>query len=297
MKILFVYSNRAEYSILEPYIKYFKKKSDTTVINLSKKINGVHLDKNLHKVYKVCYEYFKKNKIDYVCVLGDRRELPFIALAALFTQTKLIHIGAGEYTEGLPTYDQIIRPIISILSKHQICFSQNAVEEVKDLFSGISNLNSDAQNFGNPVFKGIKMKSINRPIKENFDLVLIHPQSLSEEDTKKDMMQLKKSIRNKKTFFIKGNKDRNYEIIEKFYSKIRNNKLYKIYETLPKEKYYSYVKFCDKFYTNSSSISEIKFLNKNCLVQIGKRNKNRLEHEFNKNSPQLLYEYLKRNYQ
>ena len=71
-------------------------------------------------------------------------------------------------------------------------------------------------------------------------------------------------------------------------------KEYKIYKTLLKEKYFSFVKYCDKFYTNTSSISEIKFLNKNCLVPIGNRNKKRVGHELNKKAPELLYKYLKK---
>jgi UDP-N-acetylglucosamine 2-epimerase len=294
MKVSFVYSNRAEYSILEPYIKYFKNKEKINIIDLSKKIKNIHEDKNLDRVYKVCYEEFKKNKIDYACILGDRRELPFIALAALYLDIKLVHIGAGEYLEGLPTYDQIIRPVISILSKHQICLSKNALNEVKKLFSGISNLHADAKNFGNPVFSELDLKKLKRPIKEKYDLVLLHPQSLSEEDTKKDIEQLKKFISKKKIIFIKGNKDKNYEIIEKFYATLNKDKKYKIYKTLPKEKYFSFVKHCDKFYTNTSSISEIIFLNKNCLVSIGNRNKKRVGHELNKKAPELLYKYLKK---
>jgi len=82
-KVCFIYSNRAEYSILSPYIDYFKKKTNTTEINLLKKIKKIELDKNLSNIYSFCFNNFKKNNYDYVCVLGDRRELSFIALATL----------------------------------------------------------------------------------------------------------------------------------------------------------------------------------------------------------------------
>lgn len=292
MKICFVFSNRAEYSLLVPFINFFKKKTDTKQINLNKNIERIDLDRNLSKIYSVCYNNFKKNNYDYVCVLGDRRELPFVALAAFHTEKKIVHIAAGEYVQGIPTHDQYIRPIISILSKYQICFSIKAEKQVKKLFKGISYLKSNTFVFGNPVFSGINVKSFKNIIKEEYDIVLIHPQSLSREQTKKDLIELKKKIKDKKTIFIEGNKDKNYDIIQKFFKTIKNNKNYSFFDTLPKKKYFNLVKFCDNFYTNSSSISEIKNLNKNCLRQIGSRNKQRSESKFNSNAPKLLFDLL-----
>jgi UDP-N-acetylglucosamine 2-epimerase len=292
IKICFIYSNRAEYSILLPYIEYFKKKSNITEINLSKKIQNIELDKNLSNIYSFCFKNFTKNNYDYVCVLGDRRELSFVAFAALHSGINLVHIAAGEYVQGIPTHDQYVRPIISLLSKYQICFSSKAKKEVKKLFQGISYLKSNTFIFGNPVFSGIEINSLKRIIDENYDLILIHPQSLSREQTKKDLVQINKKLKNKKTIFIEGNKDENYDLINTFFKKLKNNKNYSFFTSLPKKKYFSLVKYCDNFYTNSSSISEIKFLNKNCLQQIGLRNKNRSESIFNQDSPLLLFNLL-----
>ena len=47
MKVCFVYSNRSEYSILLPYIEYFKK--ITKEINLKKKIKKIEQD-HFHQV-------------------------------------------------------------------------------------------------------------------------------------------------------------------------------------------------------------------------------------------------------
>ncbi len=294
MRVCFVYSNRAEYSILLPFIEYFKKKITTKEINLNKKIKKIEEDKNLSNIFSFCYKNFKKNNYDYVCVLGDRRELSFVALAAFHSGKNLIHIAAGEYVQGIPTHDQYIRPIISILSKYQICFSKKAEKEVKKLFAGISYLKPNTFVFGNPVFSGIIKKTLKRIVKENYDLILIHPHSLSEEQTKNDILEVGKNLKKKKTIFINGNKDKNYEVIQKFYIKLKNNNNYTFFESLPKKKYFSLVKFCDKFYTNSSSISEIKFLNENCLHRIGVRNKNRSESMLNTESPKQLFQLLKK---
>jgi len=295
MNICFVYSNRSEFSILEPFINYFKKKSKVSILDLSRKIKNLDLDKNLYKIYQTCYTKFNSNNFDYVCILGDRRELPFIALSAFFLKINIVHIGAGEYLVGLPTFDQIIRPMTSILSNYQICLSDNAQKEVKKLFSGISNLKLNAYTVGSPVFSNINIKNLKRPIKENFDLVLLHPQSLSKEKTKKDLELLKKKLSNKKTIFILGNKDKNSDLINKFYESIRTKKNYIFYINLQKKKYFSFVKFCDKFFTNSSSITEIELLNKNALVVIGERNKSRSKHKLNNKAPNELYRLLKLN--
>ncbi len=293
MKVCFVYSNRSEYSILLPYIEYFKKTSKE--INLKKKIKKIEKDQNLSKIYDICYNDFIENNYDFVCVLGDRREISFVALAALHSNTKLVHLAAGEFAQGTPTYDQYIRPTISLLSKFQICFSQDAKKEVEKLFNGVSYLKSRAYVFGNPVFSKIDIKKIKRKIEHDYDLVLIHPQSLSREQTKKDLKILGKKIKNKKTIFINGNKDKNYDIIELFYRKLKNDKNYTFIDSLPKKEYFSLVKYCDKFYTNSSSFSEINFINKKCLEKIGLRNKKRFESKFDTKSPNKLYKLLKNN--
>ena len=237
MKICFVYSNRAELSLLSPFINYFKQKSKVRVIDLSKKIKSLENDSNLSQVYTFCYQNFNKNNYDFVCVLGDRRELPFISLAALFLDQKLVHIAAGEYVQGLPTYDQIIRPLISINSQIQITFSKFAKQEVEKLFSGISFLKSNSYFTGNPVFCNIDTKKLKRPYNEKYDLVLLHPQSLSRTNTKNDISHIKKLLKNKKTIFISGNKDKNHDLIKIFYNRLKlKNKNYLFFNTLNKIK-------------------------------------------------------------
>jgi len=296
MKICFVYSNRSEFSILLPFIQYFEEKIETDKIDLSKTIKNIHDDRNLGKIYMQCYEKFTTKKYDYVCLLGDRRELPFIALAAFFSNIRIIHIGAGEFLKGIPTYDQIIRPVVSILSYFQISLSKEAKSHVSHLFKGIQYLKPKTYNLGNPIFRGINLKKLVRPIKENYDLVLIHPQSLRRKDTENDLMKLQHYLKNKRTVFINGNKDRNFDLIESFYKKMKKRKKYVFYDSLPKKEYFAFIKYCDNFYTNTSGISEIELLNKDCLVKIGLRNKGRSKHELNDKAPELLLNLLKKDY-
>lgn len=296
MRIAFVFSNRAEYAELEPFMKFFASKTKSIEIDLTKYIKKIENDENLSKVYKKCFELFSSQKINYVCVLGDRREVPFIVLAAFHLNTKIIHIAAGEYIDSSSSYDQYFRPIVSLLSSHQICFSKTAKQEVLKLFNGISYLKPNAHVLGNPIFSDIDIKKLKRPIKENYDLVLLHSHSLSKEKTLKDIKNIEKKLRDTKTIFIRGNKDHNSNLIEKFYKKIKNNKKYLIVNSFPKKKYFEHVKYCDKFFTNTSSIHEIKNLNKECLVVIGDRNKNRSKEEYSKKSPMILYNIIKKDY-
>jgi len=294
MKVCFVYSNRAEKSILSAFIQYFKKKSSITTLDLSTRIKNINDNRNLSEIYTRCYKLFSSQKYDYVCVLGDRRELPFVSLATFYSNTKLVHIAAGEYIESLTTYDQYVRPIVSILSDYQICLSNNAKKEVIKLFDGIPYLKHNAKNFGNPIFRGINLKTLKKPYKASYDLVLLHPQSLSRYETQQDVKQLEKYLKNKKTIFISGNKDKNFDLIEKFYQKLKLLKReYVFVDSLTKLDYFRMIKFCDRFFTNSSSVSEIKYLNKHCLREIGKRNKNRTNMEFNDKAPELLFKLLK----
>ena len=113
---------------------------------------------------------------------------------------------------------------------------------------------------------------------------------MSRDGTLSDVKDLKNLLKNKKTVFISGNRDKNYSIIENFYKKLKTHKnSYSFYKTLPKEKYFSFVKYCDNFFTNTSSIYEIQFLNKKCLKVIGQRNKGRSNEKFNINGPKELY--------
>jgi len=209
---------------------------------------------------------------------------------------KIIHIAAGEFIESSSSYDQYFRQIVSLLSSYQICFSKIAKKEVEKLFSGISYLEPNAYVFGNPIFNDINFQKLKRPIKENYDLVMLHPQSLSKDKTLRDIKTLENKLRNKRTIVIKGNKDHNSDIIEKFYKKIKNNKKYLFVNSFPKQKYFEYVRFCEKFFTNTSSIHEIKTLNKKCLIVIGDRNKNRSNEEYNEKSPMLLFNLIKKDH-
>lgn len=295
MKICFVYSNRSELSLLLPFIQFFKKKSKVKILDLSKKIKSLENDSNLSKVYVYCYKNFKINNYDFICVLGDRRELPFVSLAALFLEQKLVHLGAGEYVDGMPTYDQQIRPSISFFSNIQITFSKQATQNVKKLFSSTKFLKINVFSTGNPSFKNIEITKLSRPYKEKYDLVLLHPQSLSKTNTIKDIQIIKTKLKNKKTIFIHGNSDKHYDLIEKFYDELKLQKRdYDFIKSTNKKKYFSLIKFCDKFYTNTSGISEINKINPNCHVNIGKRNKNRSLMDFNDDAPELLYKFLKK---
>ena len=201
MKVCFVYSNRSEISILDPFINFFKNQIYMDVIDLSKEVRNLEIDKNLFKVYQKVYDKLIESDFDYLILFGDRRELPFVALAGLFSNTKIVHIGAGEYLEGLPTYDQLIRPVVSILSDYQICLSKKAKKKVSSLFSGISYLKPHAYFIGNPVFTGINVNKLKRTERGNYDLVLLHPQSFSRNDTEKDIRKLDKLLSKKKDHF------------------------------------------------------------------------------------------------
>ena len=277
-------------------MKFLKTKIKVDKLDLKKKLKDIEDNKSGTEIYQLCFKQFKTKNYDYICLLGDRKELPHVAFAAFYTNTKIIHFAAGEYIDSKTTIDQYVRPVITILSNLQICFSHEAVKNVKKLFDGLPYLKSNAYCSGNPIFKGINVKKIPRKIKERYDLVLLHPQSLSKKNTMEDIKTVKEKMKDKKTIFLYGNKDQNYELLESFYKKIKIHKKNVFFETLPKIEYFSLVKYCDNFYTNTSSINEIKFLNKKALKIIGVRNKNRNKEIFNDKAPEYFYKIIKQEY-
>ena len=61
--------------------------------------------------------------------------------------------------------------------------------------------------------------------------------------TKADIKNLEKKLKNKKVFFIEGNKDENYDLIQIFLNKLKKNPNYTFLKSLPKEKYFNLVKY------------------------------------------------------
>jgi UDP-N-acetylglucosamine 2-epimerase len=272
MKILILYANRAEKSILDPVYHSICAHASVDYVNLSKEISNIHLDKNLSKVYDWTFSLLSNTKYDKLVVLGDRREITFACLAAFIKQVPLVQLASGDKSSSLATVDDYFRHIITIMSQKQLAFSIKSLLNTQSLFSsigGVSNVNVVA----NPTFSNIDLNSLTQQTKEPYDLILVHPQSLSRADTLKDAQEVRKLITpDKKNVIISGNKDKNYEILENLWDSLGGS-----IETVDKDTFLSYIKYCDRFITNSScSYYEAPLiLEEKKIVRIGNRNKGR----------------------
>lgn len=274
---LFIYANRAEYSILNPVIEYFKSKNEEVhSIDMSKKITNITDDRNLGLIYEFIFDYVKENKVKNAIVLGDRREITFVCLALFMNNIPVVHLAAGDVSVSLSTHDDYFRHMISILSKKQVCFSKKSKENIKNMFNVI-NKSFDCVTIQNPSLD-MTDSNIERLYAYDFDLILMHPQSMSRMSTNNDKDELLKKINfNKRNIVVMGNKDKNYDIFYDLWDEFSKNEIFIIYDNLAKDEFISLMKNADRFLTNSScSYYEAPaFMKESQIVRIGKRNRGR----------------------
>ena len=145
IRIAILTATRAEYGLLRPLIRRMKEDAE---IEVSLLVTGTHLSKEYGmtcneieqdgntinvKIPILSYgqdgidvsntmanalnkfsEFFKKTRIDFLVVDGDRYETLAVCIAAVNSSIPIVHIGGGEITEGAA--DEYYRHAISKLS-------------------------------------------------------------------------------------------------------------------------------------------------------------------------------------
>ena len=277
--ILIYYASRAEKSILDPIKAELDHRDiDNLYIDLSQCVKNIDNDKNLSKVYDYVFEQVENCKnIKHAIVIGDRREAMFVSLALFVKQISIIQLASGDLSETNATVDDYFRHLITILSNKQICFTEKSKRN-SDLLLKCLNLDVDSGYFANPTLSNINIDIINKS-EYIYDLILIHPQSLSRKDTFDDMNEVLSLItNNKKTIIIRGNKDKNFDILYNAWDDLdKNNGNITIFDNLEKQAFIEVLANCDRFITNSScSFYEAPLLLKEKrIIRVGNRNKNR----------------------
>ena len=149
INIIFFSANRAEYSLIQPFLKIF---SSNKKFNVSLIVAGSHLDKKFgstlieiekdkvnilakikiplktntlldtvkysYLIQKEVYEILKKNKIDIAFVSSDRFETFAFANSVYLNQIPLVHYEGGDITEGGALDDNIRHAITKLSSIH-----------------------------------------------------------------------------------------------------------------------------------------------------------------------------------
>ncbi|MAE84615.1 MAG: hypothetical protein CMB80_17885 [Flammeovirgaceae bacterium] len=276
--IYFVYADRAEKSILEPVVKATKQnKRMCKELDLSSVIRDIHLDKNLSKIYDHVYSETENNEIDFAVVIGDRREIMFACLAFFVTGVKVYQLAAGDLSRKITLVDDYFRHLITIISSKQVCFSKKSRRTSDDLLN-VLGLENHSILCPNPTLSDIDVDDTNRPIDEPYDLILLHPQSLSRDSTLSDSKEVKCLIDlGKRNVIIRGNKDLHFEILFSLWEELDLNDSVSVFDNLKKPEFISLLKNCDRFITNSScSFYEAPFfLREDQILRVGNRNRGR----------------------
>jgi len=314
-KIAIVTSTRAEYGLLYPIIKKMKADANFTAELV---VTGTHLQKEFGDTYKLIEadglkidakirtnlsgksentiakgasetlvnftEYFSQRRLDAVMILGDRYEILSVAMAAVISNTPVIHIHGGEISEGAK--DDLFRHAITKLSSlhftscdtHRKRVIQMGEQPTRVKVSGAPGIDN---------VKTLKLKT-RQELEKEFDstfgktifLVTFHPATMEKTDPSTQMNELLKSLNQFKdaSIFISGSNadeggNRIQKLIDEFVKK--NNKRVIYRDSFGQLNYLSLMKIADVVIGNSSSgIIEAPSL-KTPTVDIGSRQKGR----------------------
>ena len=276
--IVFYYANRAEFSILEPVIIEAKASNlDVLAVDLSLEVKNITDDKNLSRVYDFVYQQASElSNITAAVIIGDRREVMFAAMALFVKQVPMIQLAAGDLSEEICLVDDYFRHIITILSDKQVCFTQKS-KFCSDKLRAVLNIQADNSVFlPNPTLSNLNLDDC-ASVEDDFDLVLMHPQSLSVENTEADAREVRQLFKDKKTYIIKGNQDKNHEILDDLWQELSTLENITVHGNLAKNDFISLLSSCSRFITNSScSFYEAPlFLKEEQIIRVGDRNKSR----------------------
>jgi GDP/UDP-N,N'-diacetylbacillosamine 2-epimerase (hydrolysing) len=277
-KILIASANRAERGLLEPIMAELKKIKDVDAKwFFFESTDAVYL------VLEGFRNYLAFFQPDIVLVPSDRFEMVYITAFAFHRGYIVAQFHAGDTGSGVS--DEMNRFAMSFMSHILFCETITSATNLTKL--GFNQHRIFA--VGSTAFDHVKIDESLCP-NEPYDLVLLHPDSISATATKQDLLETQRTIEHSPlVVWIAGNHDNNSEIIHGFLERIKAkydledpNKWYfgpyiqVIMENVPRPKFLGLLKNCRRFIGNSSAMCyEAPRFNAEC-VRVGNRNKDRL---------------------
>lgn len=293
IRIAILTATRAEYGLLRPLIRRMKEDAE---IEVSLLVTGTHLSKEYGmtcneieqdgntinvKIPILSYgqdgidvsntmanalnkfsEFFKKTRIDFLVVDGDRYETLAVCIAAVNSSIPIVHIGGGEITEGAA--DEYYRHAISKLSYlhftvMDVCRKRviQMGEDPKRVFVsgalGIENIMNI-----NYISKKELEKELNFSLDKPYAVVTYHPVTLennSEIIQTKEILSACEYFQNYKFIFTKSNADHGgNKINDSIQEYVNNNRKQAVcVASLGAVKYLSALKYASFVMGNSSS--------------------------------------------
>jgi UDP-N-acetylglucosamine 2-epimerase len=262
-------SNRAEHGLLEPVIAELEKWSQFHPFWAQDK---QHPDDLVSGMESAAIAH-RMAKLDFGIVPCDRQEMVGVALYLFYHNIPFAQLHAGDTGSGV--HDEIGRWIISRCASIHFCDSPQSVNNL--LKSG----EEDWRVFyvGSTAFDNVTLDESIVP-KGPFNLVLVHPDTFSEYQTRTDIEDALWQIGKETLAVVIGpNHDKNWEIIHQAWIKRRDfgpPNINYVPSGFPRPQFLALMKHCTKFITNSSSaLYELPFFDRGKWVNIGLRNANR----------------------
>lgn len=319
-KVFIVTGNRAEYDLLYWLLKeiknnqdYFDHKLIVTGNHYSKKYgftfknikkDGFKIDysiklpffkddaqdliDNFSKILNKSFKIFKKDKPDFLILLGDRYEILPIAISSLFNGIPICHLNGGENTEN--SFDDYIRNCVTKLSYFHFpannVYKKNIIQmgERPNRVFMAGSLSQDQVRKFKLISKNKLQRDLKFSFKEKNVLITYHPETIENKNNIrniKNILDVLTNLKNTNLFFTYPNSDPQSEMIIKELNdrknlKLGNSKIF-IFKTLGRSKYLSLMKYSDFVIGNSSSgILEAPLMNK-ISVNLGDRQKGRIK--------------------
>lgn len=284
-------SSRADFGILSNLIKKISKKK---YIKVDLILTGSHISKKFGETKREAYENnikhfyelklsnrnnnpedlsysssillkklskkFKKEKYNYLIILGDRFEIFIASYVATLFKVPIIHLSGGDETQA--AYDNQFRHAITKLS--HLHFPTNEISKNRIIKMGENPRN--VFNFGSLSLENIyKLKKICKQdiekefsikFQRNFFLVTFHPETLEFKDKKnfKTLLSAISTFKDLQFIFTSSNSDEGGNYINKLiknFSRVRKNVFF--VKSFGQKKYFNVIQHSSGIIGNSSS--------------------------------------------
>lgn len=310
-KILFLSGTRADFGKLKSLISVSQQSS---LFDVSIFVTGMHLQKEygytvneieksgfkniytfenhttetsmdltLSKTIEGLSAHVKQNKPDLIVVHGDRVEALAGAIVGSLNNILVGHIEGGEVSG---TIDELIRHSVSKMSHiHFVCnqVAKNRLIQMGEIDSHIFEIGSPDIDimFSSKLPSIEKAKSRYEILFEKYVLLMFHPVTTEQELIEKQINDLIDAVLEDENNYIViyPNNDMGSSAIIKAFSRLENNKRFRIFPSLRFEYFLTFLKNCQFIIGNSSAgIREAPYYQKPS-IDLGNRQKNRNKSE------------------
>ena len=310
-KILFLSGTRADFGKLKSLISVSQQSS---LFDVSIFVTGMHLQKEygytvneieksgfkniytfenhttetsmdltLSKTIEGLSAHVKQNKPDLIVVHGDRVEALAGAIVGSLNNILVGHIEGGEVSG---TIDELIRHSVSKMSHiHFVCnqVAKNRLIQMGEIDSHIFEIGSPDIDimFSSKLPSVEKAKSRYEILFEKYVLLMFHPVTTEQELIEKQINDLIDAVLGDENNYIViyPNNDMGSSAIIKAFSRLENNKRFRIFPSLRFEYFLTFLKNCQFIIGNSSAgVREAPYYQKPS-IDLGNRQKNRNKSE------------------